>query len=59
MVAPNNALLGGVVYTIVSTLFCGANPSLAKLNSYGIPAKVLTSLSYSRWSTEGLYPKHC
>eukprot|EP01122_Echinamoeba_exundans_P004415 TRINITY_DN1444_c0_g1_i2.p1 TRINITY_DN1444_c0_g1~~TRINITY_DN1444_c0_g1_i2.p1 ORF type:complete len:1867 (+),score=179.30 TRINITY_DN1444_c0_g1_i2:376-5976(+) len=51
----SSSLLCGVVFVIVSTLFSGANPTLAKLNSFGIPGQVLASMSYSRWSIEALY----
>jgi hypothetical protein len=51
----SSSLLCGVVFVIVSTLFSGANPTLAKLNSFGIPGQVLASISYSRWSVEALY----
>jgi hypothetical protein len=55
LLAPSNALLAGVVFVVVSTLFSGANPTLAKLKSFGLPAVAMASLSFSRWSTEALY----
>jgi len=52
---PQNALLAGVSYEVICTLFAGGNPTLTKIYSYGILAKVLASMSYSRWGTECLY----
>jgi hypothetical protein len=88
LLSPANALLAGVVFVVVSTMFSGsferpippptlhssmassipkyfsltrafvvvgANPTLAKLKTIGVPALAMASLSFSRWSTEALY----
>jgi hypothetical protein len=52
---PQNALLAGVSYEVVATMFAGGNPTLTKIYSYGLIGKALASISYSRWATEGLY----
>jgi ABC-type multidrug transport system ATPase subunit len=55
LMAPANALLAGVVFVIVSTMFSGANPTLAKLKGFGVPGMIMTSISFSRWANEALY----
>jgi ABC-type multidrug transport system ATPase subunit len=41
LAAQHTALLAGVVYTVICTLFSGSNPTLKKLNNFGVPAQIL------------------